>query len=214
MIAVAINREIGWVAWGIGMAAGGGMAAGYHDKSDGTVPGILAAFIALGGIVMGKVFILVWVLYPLLTGDMEDFAFKREAVAGRMAATALEQRGIDLETNDAEYEKEYRQAMQTLADESDEEIDRRFAAMMEEASGTAVVAAEVEAEAGAGALPAAGGMVVAADQADIEMPDDVEDPPSLLGAFFSTMFGPMDAVFILLAFFTAYKVGSGSVTGD
>ena len=36
---------------------------------------------------------------------------------------------------------------------------------------------------------------------------------SLVGLFFKTMFGPIDGLFILLAFATAYKLGSGSITG-
>ena len=32
--------------------------------------------------------------------------------------------------------------------------------------------------------------------------------------FFSLMFGPMDGIFVLLAFFTAYKVGSGKPVSD
>ena len=33
-------------------------------------------------------------------------------------------------------------------------------------------------------------------------------------AILALMFSPMDGLFILLAFFTAYKVGSGQATGD
>ena len=32
--------------------------------------------------------------------------------------------------------------------------------------------------------------------------------------FFSLMFGPMDGIFVLLAFFTAYKVGSGKPSSE
>ena len=41
---------------------------------------------------------------------------------------------------------------------------------------------------------------------------DVEGP-SMMKLFFSEMFSPIDGLFILLAFFTAYKVGSGEM-GD
>ncbi len=213
LVAVATHREIGWIAWAVGAAAGGGMSLGYDDKSDGTVPGILAAFIALGGIVMGKVFILVWVLYPLLTGNLEDFAFQREAVAGNMATQVLEQRGIDPESDEIAFQQEYDKSLRSLAAVSDEEIERRFTAMTHEAQAEL---AQVEAEpvaAGDGEINAAANIVDQPDAVVVGREPVEEDEPSLVGAFFSIMFGPMDALFILLAFFTAYKVGSGSMTG-
>jgi hypothetical protein len=45
-----------------------------------------------------------------------------------------------------------------------------------------------------------------------EVPVAEVEPPGLVGAFFSSMFSPIDGLFILLAFFTAYKVGSGKMT--
>ena len=211
LVAVATHREIGWIAWGVGAAAGGGMSLGYDDKSDGTVPGILAAFIALGGIVMGKVFILVWVLFPLLTGNLEDFAFQREAVAGNMATRALEQRGVDPD-DEAAFEQEYNKSLQALAEVSDEEVERRFTAMTEEARAEWAQAEVEPPAAGQGEIYA---VVINEGQPPVVLgPEPAEeDEPSLVGAFFSIMFGPMDALFILLAFFTAYKVGSGSMTG-
>ncbi len=41
-----------------------------------------------------------------------------------------------------------------------------------------------------------------------------EAAPSTAGLFFSSMFGPMDGIFILLAFFTAYKFGTGKGGDD
>jgi hypothetical protein len=212
LVAVATHREIGWIAWAVGAAAGGGMSLGYDDKSDGTVPGILAAFIALGGIVMGKVFILVWVLYPLLTGNLEDFAFQREAVAGNMATKALEQRGVDPDADELAFQQEYDKSLRSLAAVSDEEIERRFTAMAEEAQADIELAAVEPEVAAQGNVQA---VVINEGQPGVVLePEPVgEEEPSLVGAFFSTMFGPMDALFILLAFFTAYKVGSGSMTG-
>ena len=212
LVAVATHREIGWIAWAVGAAAGGGMSLGYDDKSDGTVPGILAAFIALGGIVLGKVFILVWVLYPLLTGNLEEFAFQREAVAGNMATQALEQRGIDPDSDEIAFQQEYDKSLKSLAAVSDEEIERRFTAMADQAEAEGEQAAVEPEVAGQGEMQA---VVTVEDQPPVVLgPEPVEaDEPSLIGLFFSTMFGPMDALFILFAFFTAYKVGSGSMTG-
>ena len=47
--------EIGYVAWGLGGAAGVGMAMG-HDDDDGTFAGIIAAAMSLGGIFAAKFF--------------------------------------------------------------------------------------------------------------------------------------------------------------
>lgn len=206
-VAVLTHREIGWIAWGVGAAAGAGMSAGCDDKSDGTIPGILAAFIALGGIVLGKVFILVWVLYPLLAGNPEDFAYQREVVAGNMAEKVLQQRGTDSETDEAMFDQEYSKAYESLAAVSDEEIERRFTAITAEA--------ERQIEAATAALGNVQSAVSTESQpgAVVINPQPVEEEtPSLVGAFFSMMFGPIDAIFILFAFFTAYKIGSGGST--
>ena len=40
--------------------------------------------------------------------------------------------------------------------------------------------------------------------------EEEEDVP--FGSVVGSLFGPMDGLFILLAFFTAYKVGSGEAT--
>src|SRR5690606_20638519 len=127
MIAIATNHEIGWVAWGIGAAAGGGMSVGYDDNSDdGFIPGVLAAFIALGGVVLGKIFIVVWVVYPLLMADsVDELPFKREIVAGNIAESALQERGIESDSNELAWDQEFDKAMKSLESVSDEEIDQR-----------------------------------------------------------------------------------------
>jgi predicted Zn finger-like uncharacterized protein len=55
--------------------------------------------------------------------------------------------------------------------------------------------------------------LAAQENADV---DDAADPDGeaegLIGLFFASMFSPVDGIFILLAFFTAYGVGSGQMT--
>jgi hypothetical protein len=212
IVAVITQREFGWIAIAVGGAAGGGMAAGADDRSDGTIPGIIAAFLSLGGIVLGKILIVVWVVFPLLAaGGIDDVEIKRAVLAGAMATDALEKQGINPDAaTDEQLEREQEIAMQAIAQLSDEEVNRRYeetlAAIRQKAE-TAPQLAQNEPE----------------DQADAPQPRAAsglgedplgEDPeePSLVSLFFSTMFGPIDGLFILLAFATAYRLGSGAVT--
>ena len=51
---------------------------------------------------------------------------------------------------------------------------------------------------------------LAAAEAEAEAAADEEDVS--FGSVIGSLFGPIDGLFILLAFFTAYKVGSGEAT--
>ena len=53
-IAIATGYEIGWIAWGLGAAAGVGMAVG-HEDDDGTTAGLIAAAMSIVGILAAKV---------------------------------------------------------------------------------------------------------------------------------------------------------------
>jgi hypothetical protein len=55
-IAIFTGYEVGYVAWGLGAAAGIGMAIA-HDDDDGTFAGIIAAGMSIGGIFAAKFFI-------------------------------------------------------------------------------------------------------------------------------------------------------------
>lgn len=53
VIAYFANMEIGWIAWGIGLAVGVGVAVG--NRGEGSVPaGVLAALLAAASVVVGK----------------------------------------------------------------------------------------------------------------------------------------------------------------
>lgn len=52
-IVLALGVESGWIAWGLGAAAGAGMAIG-HEDDDGTMAGIIAAGISILGIMAAK----------------------------------------------------------------------------------------------------------------------------------------------------------------
>jgi hypothetical protein len=126
-IIIATGYEIGYVAWGLGAAAGVGMAAG-HEDDDGTTAGIIASCMALLGIFAAKLF-----AFEHIKNNFAQYAFEGEEVEG--ADTAQ------------------------LAEVS-QQLGELFAQEMT----------------------------------------------------FMSMFGPVDAIFILLAVGTAYKLGSGQAT--
>jgi hypothetical protein len=219
IVAVMTGLEIGWIAIGVGAAAGGGMAAGYDDKRDGTIPGIIAAFMALGGIVMGKVFIVIWVLIPLMTVNLDGTEFKRQMLAASMTAEALEMRGINANNVgelawDKAYQEQYQAAMDSLDGLSDEQIDLRLEEIGAKLQAKIEVAAQQDPpQPDEQADLAADETVEQPDAVQVEVFEPEEEAPSLVGLFFQTMFGPIDGLFILFAFFTAYKLGSG-MTSD
>ncbi len=56
VVVMITGYEIGWIAWGLGFAAGAGMAIG-HEDDDGTTAGIVAAGISILGILGAKFFV-------------------------------------------------------------------------------------------------------------------------------------------------------------
>ena len=217
MVAVVTGFQIGWVAWGVGAAAGGGMSYGADEIEDGTFPGIIAAFMALGGITLGKVLILLWFLIPLLNQarDGEDegiVEIQRQIVAAKMVRDSYKQRGINpAAVDESTRDKDLDIALASLESLSPQEIERRhdeaLAALGNEPNPALAqrgVAVESVAD---DAAPRPRPLVV-----HIPAAAPQGDRPSSIGIFFRTMFGPIDAVFILLAFFTAYKLGSGAAT--
>jgi hypothetical protein len=65
-IAKATHREIGWIAWGVGIAAGFGMMIGYNGTS--VSAGAVAAMFSVGGILLGKWMVFSSVVLPMFSG--------------------------------------------------------------------------------------------------------------------------------------------------
>lgn len=126
-IIVFTGYEIGYVAWGLGGAAGVGMAAG-HEDDDGTTAGIIAACMAIVGIFAAKLF-----AFEHIKNNFAEYAFEGEELQGVDTAQLAE-------------------VSQQLGDLFAQEVT------------------------------------------------------------FLSMFAPIDALFILLAVGTAYKLGSGQAT--
>jgi len=60
-IAVVTNYELGWIAWGLGVLAGAGMALGYREET--VQGGVVAAGIAVVGILAAKIAVFLYVNY-------------------------------------------------------------------------------------------------------------------------------------------------------
>ncbi len=223
-VAVLTGFQIGWVAWGVGAAAGGGMSYGADELEDGTVPGVIAAFMALGGILLGKILIVLWFVIPLIgqaAAEAEEgfVEIQRQIVAAKMVRDSYLDRGLDpSKVDELTRQKDIETALATLENLSAEEIERRHdEALLALANEPRPASQQQESPAEAAADDQE-------EQEDAEEQQGVPirvripaaeapaDEPSLVGLFFRAMFGPIDAVFILLAFFTAYKLGSGAAT--
>jgi hypothetical protein len=199
-VAVTAGRELGIIAWGVGLLAGGGMAIGVGDR-DGTLSGILAAAVSLGGIVLAKFLIVMWVVASLSAG------LKQEIVAGRLADEAFEKRGVDVETvNEEEFEAEYAKALESIEGMSDEELDRVYSESLGRMA--ANNNANRQPRPDAPTEPAQPPAVAKAPSVRIKVADEVESG-SLAALLFSSLFRPIDGIFILMAFASAYKLGSG-----
>ena len=124
VVVLFTGYEIGWIAWGLGFAAGAGMAYG-HEDDDGTTAGVIAAGISVLGILAAK-----FLVFQHLKSSIMDMGGAFAGVEGAEADVALD----------------------ALAQALDQHLT------------------------------------------------------------FAAMFGPIDALFILLAVASAYKIGSGQMT--
>ncbi len=49
-----LGYEVGWIAWGVGFLAGLGVRIAAGEEKEGVTPGIIAAAIAIGAVLLGK----------------------------------------------------------------------------------------------------------------------------------------------------------------
>lgn len=193
--------EFSIVAWGLGALVGCGMALGHDDSGDGTWSGIIAAFVSLFGIVAAKFLIIVifvgaavaTVMGQLDVGEkLDSEEFQRSRVAATLAQEKLEDDGIDPENvTDKQWEDALEKARAEVAEITEAELEASIKALQE-------VGQSDDAQRDGGAVP--------------QPPPDDGQEPGFITLFFTEMFGPFDSIFILLAFFTAYKLGSGQMT--
>jgi hypothetical protein len=92
-VAKALDCELGYVAWAVGLLAGGGMQLGMRAQTN--LAGVIAALFAVGGIFIGKVMVIAWVVFPMIA---------KEAAAEKVKLETSIKYQIETLT-DVEYEK-------------------------------------------------------------------------------------------------------------
>ena len=186
-IGVASGYEFGIVAWLVGILAGVGMQAGTRSQS--SAAGGIAACFALFGILLGKVLIVVYVLWPIISAayaDTRDLDYQRGAVVEYMAQEVIDKQEDVGEMMTAEQEeKTWADARKKVEAMPEGEVRRLFEEY------------ENQAEAGAAAM-------TAADSGATQ-----EQAPSLATTFFQVVLGFKGLIFCLLAVVSAYKIGCG-----
>jgi hypothetical protein len=194
------------------------MALG-HEDDDGTTAGIIAAFVSLFGIIAAKVLIIVVFLAAAVANvvgnmempeDADPVALQRELLASAIAQDALTRQGINLVTaTEEQWDAATTAARAEVAELDEEAIEKRFTELNAKRQAEAEKAAENEAAVPAGVADAP------APGAEMPLPDEGDEEagqPGFVALFFREMFNPIDGLFMLLAFATAYKVGSGKQT--
>jgi hypothetical protein len=92
-VAILLNLELGYVAWAVGLLAGGGMLLGARRQ---TVPaGVAAAGIALAGVLLGKALIFGFYVRPYIAAEAKDKEadWQRGYVVLRLAEDIVMERG-------------------------------------------------------------------------------------------------------------------------
>lgn len=199
-VAVVTDYELGFIAWLVGALAGIGMQMG--TKSESHLAGFIASGFALLGIFLGRLFIVIYVLWPLFAAmsaanakmsaanaNVSEIEMQREAVAEAMAEESLDSMNKGgKEATEEQEEKAYTDAEKKVTAMSDSEVKKAYEKLAndEAASSTAQ---------GGGSSSTAKG-----------------DGSGLGGLFYHmTVGGGMFGfVFLILAVGTAYKLGSGA----
>lgn len=177
-IAVKAGHEVGYIAWGLGLITGFGMAVG--SRMGGNVPGVVAAAIAVAGIAAAKCFVAAFVIYAVASGDTDNTELKKAFVILHMVPELLMEQGIDPdEATKQQWDMAADDAAQTVEAMSRNELDEARAHYK----------------------------LVEARMAEDAATSDQEADDGVFAEVFWAMFGLMDVVFILLAIASAYKVG-------
>jgi hypothetical protein len=222
VLAYATLYEFSIVAWGLGGLAGLGMALG-HESDDGTFPGIIAAFMSLLGIVAAKVFIVIIFIAAIVSSavsemeivaedmaaqseEMDPIESQRSALALAMTFKEISRQDPEGEFDEAAWEAAMAKSREAVANLTPEEIETRINELGDEHG----LDGEIE-EAGETELEEDDADENSEQDEDFDEAEVADENPTF-GSVVGSLFGPMDGLWILLAFFTAYKVGSGEAT--
>lgn len=228
-IAMAANVEIGYVAWAVGLFAGFGMLWGY-GKQD-FMAALVATVMALGGILAAK-----WMIYDKVISNYSTNRTVTALLADRKCQEPFDRQGLPdwaaertvcetagedvFEMDDREY-KRHEEEIRRWADETrwqDPEYSKATLAIVYAADSVeddddaawkkahADALAKVEAMSHEDRVAEAKSREAALQQL---MSMVVEAGLNQEVGFFKAMFGPIDAIFVLLALGTAMKVGGG-----
>ena len=111
VIAINFDREVGFVAWGLGGLAGLGMLLGRGEPS--SLGGLLAAGNACASIVAAKIAIFAYVLTVLVTGQTGVSNLQKVLATVEEAHQILDERGV---TDEDEREEEWEDALAEAED--------------------------------------------------------------------------------------------------
>lgn len=204
-IAMKTGYEIGYVAWGIGLITGFGMALG--SRTSGVLPGAVAAIIAFASIVAAKMLIFVVLIYGALTGDTANHQIQQEYVKIQIAQATLREKGIDPEKATKEqYAAAYDDAARRVKTMKGAEFEREYQRLR--ALDSAAEEADETEESPAVARETS---ATPPDNQSDSAGSESEASVSVLGIFFSTMFGLFDILFVGLAIVSAFKVGASGM---
>ena len=116
-IAKATHREIGWIAWGVGIAAGFGMMIGYNGTS--VSAGAVAAMFSVAGILLGKWMVFSSVVLPIFSGMLSKASGEiadEDKLHVYVVNKQLEKKGLNADTaTDAQSEAAGKEAEQVIA---------------------------------------------------------------------------------------------------
>ena len=178
--------EVGFIAWGIGFAAGLGATVG-AGQDDTALNGVLAALIAVLGIVGAKYITISMAVDRELSGVAAelDFTIGESEMIGREVDAILEAEGKDSsEVYDESFENGYPDKYWSRAKE---------AWMARSAEERQAKTEQLQAE---------------MEQFQEMMANSIGD--SAKSTAFKESFGPFDALWFFLAAATAFRVGSGA----
>lgn len=125
VIAIKFDREIGFVAWGLGGLAGLGMLLGRGEPS--SLGGLLAAGNAFAGIVAAKLAIFAYVLTVLITGQTDVSSLQKVLATIEVAQEILDERGVTDENEREEaWEETLAEASEQVKYMDDDQVERKW----------------------------------------------------------------------------------------